>query len=181
MVSQTQKEIIGIDPGAKGAAVLISENRRIEYIRFLGMHPLDRREIADWFFARSFDPTLIFMEKIHSRPTDGKASTHKFGRNTGFVDGILSAHHMDDSIEFVDPKIWQFAFRLGGLDPKKRKNAHKARAQELFPDIPMTLDLCDALLLAEYGWRKTYGGLHEERNRELRPGAGVVSVRPSLG
>lgn len=65
-------------------------------------------------------------------------------------------------IELVAPSVWQRAFVLAGGPRDEgitaKKNRHKARAQELFPNLKITHACADALLLAEY-CRRTREGL----------------------
>jgi hypothetical protein len=58
--------------------------------------------------------------------------------------------------EAVTPGKWQKEFGLlakKGETKTAKKNRHKARAQELFPDLKITHATADALLIAEYGRR----------------------------
>lgn len=53
----------------------------------------------------------------------------------------------------VTPQKWQKALQLGTKGNKSNtewKNKLKARAQQLFPNVPMTLAVADALLILEY-------------------------------
>ena len=173
--------ILGIDPGRTGAAVLISQDRRLDLIRFM---KYNRKQIAGWFATQGVLSPKTYLENVHAMEHDGVASAHKFGRNTGFLEGCLTM--LDIDAIYVDPKTWQYAFGLGGKhgppgctrsqEKTARKNAHKRKAQEIFPNLDVTLDLCDALLLAEYGWRRTYGGIYEPNRDNLRPGVGVVRI-----
>ncbi|NDA10096.1 MAG: hypothetical protein EBZ07_04525, partial [Verrucomicrobia bacterium] len=59
-------------------------------------------------------------------------------------------------IVLVRPQKWQSFLSLGTSDGNKTKwkNKLKAKAQNLYPDLDVTLAISDALLLLEYG-RKT--------------------------
>jgi hypothetical protein len=85
------------------------------------------------------------LEKVHSMPGQGVASTFKFGK--GF--GVLTASLIAFGVDFmeVSPQKWQ---KYWGCMTKGNKNVSKARAQELFPDIKVTHKIADALLLAAY-------------------------------
>ena len=154
--------IIGIDPGAQGAAVLmfstLTTDRCIEIIRF---KTSSLREIADKLWEWSLITKKAYLESVHSMPTDGRATAHQFGRNVGFVEGVLTANRFD--INYIDPKTWQFALGLGGRGgafyetrqeaTAARKRRHREKAEGLFPQIKMTNDIVDALLIAEFGLR----------------------------
>ncbi len=93
------------------------------------------------------------------------------------VEGILIAY--DLPYDEITPQVWQREFNLGAKypTPNARKNAHKLKAKELFPDISdrITLDVCDALLIAEYGYRRTFGELTYGKNKSTpaRVGTGI--------
>lgn len=77
----------------------------------------------------------------------------KFGRNFGFILGVLQATGW--RVELVKPQKWQKFFGLGtkaGAGGKTAwKNKLKAHAQRLFPQQKINLKTADALLLLEYG------------------------------
>ena len=91
------------------------------------------------------------IERAHSMPKQGVASSFKFGRNFGGLLMALTA----SGIPFTEvaPQSWQKA--LGCLS-KGDKNVTKRRAQQLFPDIKITHATADAMLLAEF-CRRTKG------------------------
>jgi phage-related tail protein len=76
-----------------------------------------------------------------------------FGRGFGFILGVLAAYGM--KVELVRPQKWQKHFSLGTSKNHASKTAWKnhikAKAQQLFPDQPVTLKTADALLLLDYG------------------------------
>jgi hypothetical protein len=75
--------------------------------------------------------------------------------NFGIVLGAAMA--LGYRIERVTPQKWQKELGLGtskGLSKTEWKNKLKGRAQELFPNIPITLKTADALLIWEYERRK---------------------------
>ncbi len=78
-----------------------------------------------------------------------------FGRNYGFLRGCL--HCLKIPFEEVTPAKWQREFSLLRTDKAEtntaKKNRHKAKAQQLFPDTNVTHAIADALLIAEYGLR----------------------------
>jgi hypothetical protein len=80
------------------------------------------------------------------------SSMFKFGENFGMIKGMLIAAGI--SYRLVAPQKWQhfFPVRPKAKSEKKTawKNRLKAYAQELYPDVPVTLAAADALLLATY-------------------------------
>jgi|SRR5271154_793730 len=159
------KAALGIDPGGTGAAVFISPKRTIQVYRF---SKLSWYEVA----ANIVDDTQYFdiqvlIENVHTFGEKGAASKHndfEFGKNTGIITGIIYAANIP--FELINPKTWQYAFSLGGKwaplgsakakEKTARKRAHQTKAQKLFPDLKVTLDTCDALLIAEYQWRRLF-------------------------
>lgn len=134
--------IIGIDPGQSGAAAYIS-NGVIEFVKLANTE----RDISD-FLREHQDASFAYIEKVHSMPKQGVASSFKFGANYGFLRGCLIAHGIP--FEEVTPQKWQKAM---GCMSRGDKNVTKARAQQLFPEIKITHAIADALLIAEYGRR----------------------------
>lgn len=76
-----------------------------------------------------------------------------FGRNFGFILGVLAARGI--RVELVKPQKWQKHFGLGTVKESGGKtpwkNKLKAKAQQLFPHLDITLKTADALLILEYG------------------------------
>lgn len=81
----------------------------------------------------------------------------KFGRNFGLILGVLYAAEI--RIRLVKPQEWQRGLSLGNSKAHASKaawkNHLKARAQQLFPDLDVTLKTADALLLLEYAENST--------------------------
>lgn len=147
--------IVGIDPGASGALVILNEAPKVQKIfpfrKILGTE-IDMTELPDVIRGWWGSDTLIFMEDVHALPRDASKYAFVFGENTGIIKGLLFANKYP--FEEIFSQKWQRHFGLGDKYPSKtaRKNAQKAKAQELFPDIKVTLDIADALLIARYGY-----------------------------
>lgn len=143
--------ILGIDPGQSGAIASISEDANaVGFIRL----DVTEKDISDWFAYQEKEIRFAYIEKVHSMPRQGVASSFKFGVNYGFLRGCLISHGIP--FEEVTPQRWQKAM---GCLTKGDKNISKARAQQLFPDIKITHAIADAILLAEYGRRLRAGEL----------------------
>lgn len=152
---------MGVDPGASGAAIVLTRSSpggeiEIDQLLFKGR---TLQEI--WRFFREQGIYLrirkCYLEKVHAMPKQGVTSTFSFGENYGSLQmAILAA---DIPFERVLSSSWQREFSLPSLkecdgNNTRKKNAHKARAQELFPDVHVTHANADALLIAEYCRRK---------------------------
>ena len=138
--------IIGLDPGSCGAAVLLREDGSTDIARF---DKLTQTDIADALREWNNDACFAYLEKVHSMPKQGVASTFKFGLNYGFLIGCLTSLMIP--FEFVTPNTWQKAL---SCQSHGDKNVTKAKAQQLFPHLKIIHCIADALLIAEYGRRK---------------------------
>lgn len=146
--------IVGIDPGKTGALVTIRQDRSLEILTFKKTDELTKhvgpitKEIG-W-------ATFIYLENVHAFPGQGVSATFTFGVNVGRIQGLIISQNQ--TWESVTPMLWQKTLGLTGPYPTKvlRKQAHVKKAKELFPDYKdiITLDTADAILIAEYGYRK---------------------------
>ncbi len=146
---------IGVDPGANGGLVAISDEITATKM------PATERDIWDWFSERNNRPSVAVIEKVHSMPKQGVSSTFKFGMNYGFLRACLIAANIP--FEEITPQKWQKGL---GIVPASKtesktqwKNRLKQHAQQLFPQIKVTLATADALLIATYCKRKHEGTL----------------------
>lgn len=156
--------IIGIDPGSHGGISFVSLDGNVRSVYGFSKHTehdirniiMEQRE----FFGYSLK---AYIEEVHSMPRDGKVQAFSFGKNYGFWLGLLTG--LDVPYYPVIPLKWQSGLRLKvrGLEYKEKKNALKANAQRLFPQLKPTLETCDALLIAEYGRQITLNEIREAR------------------
>lgn len=158
--------ITGIDPGACGAIVSILEDHSLEWVRF---RDFDQFNLSCFqlqeFFERLTNDGTIYLEKVHSMPGQGVSSVFTFGRMVGVVEGMMKQERLRYSL--VSPQEWQNYLGLGNITGKStfknaaakklaRKKAYLEIAKKLFPKYAkdITLDIADAILIAEYGYRK---------------------------
>ncbi len=143
---------LGIDPGQSGGLAWIEDGREGDPAAAFAMKmPDTERDLWIKVAAeteRSARTVFAVIEKVHSMPKQGVASSFKFGQSYGFLRGCLIASGIP--FEEVSPQAWQK--ELGCLS-KGDKNVTKARAQQLFPAEKVTHATADALLLAEYARR----------------------------
>lgn len=99
-------------------------------------------------------PIMAVLERVQAYAGSpmGKSACFEFGRGFGRLEGALAASKIP--YDAIPPQKWQAA--LGCLS-RGDKNITKARAQALFPGLPITHATADALLLAVY-CRRTYLG-----------------------
>lgn len=89
------------------------------------------------------------------------SAAFKFGQSYGGLRMALVAAGIP--FEEVTPQVWQ---RKMGVTPRRKdesktawKNRLKAKAQQLYPGVKVTLATADALLLAEFCRRRQEGRL----------------------
>lgn len=117
------------------------------------MWPLDKMTERDvWDILQKLGGIArgAVIEYVASRPMAGVSGMFKFGMSYGGLRMALVGAGVP--FEPVTPGVWQRKMKcLTGGD----KKISKAKAQELFPDVPkITLDIADAILLAEFGRTK---------------------------
>lgn len=156
---------IGIDPGASGGLAIIGHYcGGINGADATAM-PQTHRGAWDWLRTTTAAPKLLAFAAIESNTGyvggEGNpgSAMFKFGKSHGLLEMALIAAGIP--YEQITPNVWQ---RKLGIPPKKRdekksafKNRLKARAEELFPNVKVTLATADALLIAEYCRRKRKG------------------------
>ena len=166
------KHYIGIDPGSHGYIVVLDENGKC--IGSCAIEDSTEQDLTIFLQMANAYGCVCAMEDVHSMPGQGVSSTFAFGRNVGFLQGLLVAHQIPYTL--VTPRKWQkemwiakdmvFTVRKDKNGEDKRQVAPKPTsinaATRLFP----TTDLrksdrarnphdgkCDALLIALYAKR----------------------------
>jgi hypothetical protein len=162
---------VGIDPGVSGGIALL-------YKESAECYPMPERIEDLWSYFKELSlgmngRTRAVIERVggyvRGYDDDAKARGSRmftFGQNYGQLLMALEASGID--YEIVQPAIWQRgagvsritnhkpdgrATKWRGLWQESRprfKSRLKARAQELFPDVKVTLKTADALLIAWY-------------------------------
>jgi Holliday junction resolvasome RuvABC endonuclease subunit len=137
---------VGVDPGrSSGAIAYVSGSQAFTWT----LKDKTDSEIWDVFrqLSHSF-PTTAVLERVHSMPRQGVSSSFKFGSSYGELKMALVASQI--RFELVTPHAWQTAMKCktGG-----DKRVTRELAQRLFPELQITHQNADALLLAEYARR----------------------------
>lgn len=134
-----------VDPGINGGIAFIPDDDPSK--AWAVKMPETLADIWEVFFNIGFECNRIHfcLEKVHSMPGQGVASSFKFGQGFGHLEMALTAAKIP--FTYVTPQKWQK--ELGCLTGGD-KNVSKSRAQQLFPHIKCTHALSDALLIAEY-------------------------------
>jgi crossover junction endodeoxyribonuclease RuvC len=147
---------IGVDPGAKGGYAVISKS---ETGQAVFAYPWD-----DSFFAMEMASLMQFkehgivaaVEKVGAMPGQGVTSMFNFGKNAGYIEGVLSA--LGIPYQLVPPAKWKKEFSLIGKD----KQASIITCRKLFPELDLKRTercrtdsdgLAESTLLACYAMR----------------------------
>lgn len=164
---------IGIDPGWSGAAAVLS--RTGDILRIIEWSKTTPAEMHAEILE--FQNGCAYLEKVHSMPKQGVASTFKFGWNAGWWEGMLTGACIP-LIETPIPATWQ---RAMGCLTKGDKNVSKALAQRLWPRQvkQLTHATADACLIAEYGRRKAAALGATGIGPDLATGLPVLPVVPT--
>lgn len=140
--------LFAIDPGVGGGIAYLDTDGSIHALAM----PQTDRDICDQLQILALTGGKTATCYIEELPKFGgvmsRSAMFTMARNYGLLLGILTAYRV--RIVQVSPKRWQGV--LGGLGNKADhgknwKRRLKARAQELFPVIDVTLKTADALLI----------------------------------
>lgn len=141
---------IGIDPGSNGGIAVLDDSGAVIFLRKMPETPQDLIDTLRHFA----DDSCCTLEKVGGMPGNGGMAMFNFGKGYGHLEMALLA--LKIPTETVTPQKWEKTYQLGtsrGVGKTEWKNRLKAKAQQLFPDQKLTLAVCDALLIAEYGRR----------------------------
>jgi hypothetical protein len=163
--------IIGIDPGYNGGLAVFTPSAcgpsQPPLVRLFRMprETADVVEVLRQLRAEGRRP-LAFLEKLNIRHSDisvedGRANMgklynlQKMIQNYEQLRAVLQAEGVPYAL--VHPLKWQSdlglrASRYRGEDKAARKRRYRDTAQELHPDLRVTLWSADALLIARWGW-----------------------------
>lgn len=164
--------VCGIDPGQTGAlAIIHHDGKTVELFdtpiitttvirnkKKYNHSEYSETEMASLFSknppileAISTGTIHVFIEKVHSMPKQGVASTFNFGMGYGIWLGVLAALKIPSTR--VTPQSWKHALMQGIAD----KDAARLRAMQLYPQCTDQLkrkcDIgrADALLISHWG------------------------------
>lgn len=143
------RKIIGIDPGKNGGISVYSCNDKkiIETIKM----PDTPRELLT-FLRLYCCNSVCYLERVNGIPGNGAAAMFNFGVGFGYLEMALIA--LKIPFTEITPQKWQKELQLGHKGTKTTaewKNKLKQKAQQLYPNVKMTLATSDSLLIVEYG------------------------------
>ena len=152
------KTIFAIDPGVSGGIAFRAFGKTV-------CHPMPDTEGDRLELIRAFKRTaevegadcLCVLEEVNGfvgKAQPGSAM-FKFGEGYGFLKGVVQA--LGIRLVLVRPQVWQRVFGLGTASrcasKSESKNKLKAEAQRRFPELTVTLQTADALLILDWALR----------------------------
>lgn len=147
------KTYIGIDVGKNGGVAVIHPSGKYEAFKT----PSTRTEMVSVFelYSRMASAVTYGIEKVHAMPSQGVTSMFNFGKIYGETLMVVEAKKriFYDNVIDITPQKWMKHYGMKkdkGETNTSWKNRLKDLAQELFPDIKVTLYTADALLIANY-------------------------------
>lgn len=158
---------IGIDPGKKGGVVSINCSAMASrgQSECLVNMPSTEKDLWDLFnsyaTASTYGTIVAVIEHVTTSPQMGVVSAGTFMYGYGQCRMALTAAGIP--FEPIRPQVWQKALHI---TPRKKteskpqfKQRLRAKAQQLYPHQNVTLQTCDALLIATYCRRRHEGTL----------------------
>lgn len=143
-----RNKIIAIDPGNNGGITIYSaeDKRVIESIKM----PATPQELLNILKIYSFN-SVCYLEKVQGLPGMSGGGMFTFGRGYGHLEMALLCCKIPTVS--VTPQKWQKELQLGNRGNKSTtewKNKLKAKAEQLFPYLKITLAVSDSLLILQY-------------------------------
>jgi hypothetical protein len=148
---------MGLDPGAHGAITVLPA-RRSDVFEIYKLDNISDLDLLLWLQARTHLIEFAVLERVGGYTGgDGQpgSAMFNFGRGYGKLEMGLTAANIP--YEAVQPQKWQKAL---GIPPRDKdgeskpqfKRRLKAKAEAMFGRgaVRITLENCDALLIAEY-------------------------------
>jgi len=143
------RTIVACDPGVNGGFAVKTQDRIL-----LFPMPESVPDIHELLMDIKLSDSHIWIEKVPKfvsklTPAAAVATLHE---NYGIVQGL--AYSQGYALHRVEPRVWQEPLGLGGRKScatgPEWKRKLKAKAQELYPHLDVTLGNADALLILHY-------------------------------
>ena len=159
-------KVVSFDPGFTGGIACIEDDKVVTASRMpiisvpvtikgkkKTRSELDMTAIAA--IIRDFDPDIVVIERVSSRPGEGSTSSFRFGFGTGALHGIAIGCGYET--EVVSPVTWKKHFKLSSS-----KDDSLEMARTLYPDISDTVlkykkdnGVAEAILIGLWKIQKT--------------------------
>ena len=143
--------VAGIDPGTKGALVILADGEVEQIWRLTNATPADVIAVIDEVQATYGTPAVCAVEdiRVHAGLPGGKAQLYRQGHNRGVLVGCVAAVRWP--VVEVLPRAWQSTY----LGVTADKATHIAAAQRLWPSRTWLKSHdgdADAALIARWAW-----------------------------
>ena len=144
------KVAIGVDPGLKGGLAILHENGVAWAV------PFDEAEYIKAIETVKDFQCIACVEKVGAMPGQGVTSMFNFGKNAGFIEGVLQSFGIP--YQLVPPQTWKKEFQLNS---SKQKSIDVCK--KLFPNVNLlptprcrkeSDGMAEAVLMSEYARRK---------------------------
>lgn len=146
-----KKLYLGIDPGTNSGAISYIHKNGLEYESF-NLKSMTPFELSEMIAFCGDDVIRAFLEDVKPHPNDGKkAHACLMG---SFRELRMALYVAKIPFELISPIKWKTKMKCKGkfnMTHTEKKKITRMRAQELFPNIKITNDNADSLLIAEYG------------------------------
>jgi len=139
------KTIVACDPGVNGGFAIHTKDGILLFAM-----PESLPDMAQLISGFKMSDSHLWVEKVPKFVSSltSSASMATLHENYGIIQGLAYALHR------VEPKVWQEPLGLGGkrscATGPEWKRKLKSKAQELYPQLDVTLKNCDALLILHY-------------------------------
>lgn len=143
------RKIIGIDPGVNGGIAVYSCD--VKKIVEVAKMPGTPQELLTFLRVYKCN-SVCYLERVQGMPGNSASAMFNFGRGFGQIEMALLA--LKIPYTEITPQKWQKELQLGHKGSKTStqwKNKLKERAQQLYPNLKITLATSDSLLIVEYG------------------------------
>src|SRR6187431_2184659 len=109
--------VVGIDPGSvSGALAVLRSSGQSGAGELWDFATVENQVDAFWLAdtLRQMKADVVVIERVHSMPKQGVASTFKFGTAYGIIIGVVAALGLRSHL--VAPATWKGHFTLAGKD-----------------------------------------------------------------
>ena len=172
-----KKLFIGIDPGMNGGITFIKPEMDSDFVKAIRC-PKTVYEMAGTLEIgmgeTSAEDVILFIEHVWSFPGDGRVGAFRFGYNYGLWKGIAASNELN--VYNVSPRRWQDPLEIpNNIHGRDRKKWLKEYAESLYPNIKITFNTSDSILIANYAKECYYDSV--ENGKEMpnqETGLGVI-------
>ena len=142
-------KVVGIDPGSiSGALACLGTGPQMVSDLDVIEGQINIPALAKTL--RSLQPDVVVIERVHSMPKQGVASTFKFGAAYGIIQGVVGTLNFPSVL--VQPTTWKAHFQLAGRDNDAVRSAAVRRHPMLSASIILKKhhNRASALLIAQW-------------------------------